>query len=167
MRPPRNSKHRAVCCLQSLADSQRMGHNSVTRVLTQRRCSTDRYDESLLDCCVKLSTVQEHGIIWSQWTCLARCNGLDVEERIGGTFTIEAFRKDLVSTCEQDSRFLVAAYSRKAVSHAPTPPPLHAHPLRSKTELGRGTNELYVVRGVGETKCRGFLKTERKGKTTS
>mmetsp|Transcript_2978 Transcript_2978/g.8393 ORF Transcript_2978/g.8393 Transcript_2978/m.8393 type:complete len:157 (-) Transcript_2978:896-1366(-) len=73
------------------------------------------FDESLLDCCVALPVVQQQGIVFAEWLCLAQCNGLDVDDRPGGTFTLEDFRDILAAQCKQDGSLLVVSYSRKAV----------------------------------------------------
>lgn len=39
------------------------------------------FTQEMLDCCRPLDAVQKEGITLAEFTCLARCNGLDAETR--------------------------------------------------------------------------------------
>uniref|UniRef100_A0A061RJX9 glutathione gamma-glutamylcysteinyltransferase n=1 Tax=Tetraselmis sp. GSL018 TaxID=582737 RepID=A0A061RJX9_9CHLO len=74
------------------------------------------YDENLLDCCVPLEIVQSQGVVMKEWACLARCQGLEVEEHSYDALSLEDFRAMLLEHCSRDGSFLVATYSRKELN---------------------------------------------------
>lgn len=69
------------------------------------------FAEDLLDCCVPLSHVREHGLSLDQLACLARCNGAEVEVERG---ELDAFHSAL-GRCARAERVLVTAYDRTAL----------------------------------------------------
>jgi glutathione gamma-glutamylcysteinyltransferase len=69
------------------------------------------FGEELLACCVPLDQVRQRGLNLDELTCLARCNGADVEVSRADEHGLEAFRAALVSAASGHS-VLIAAYDR-------------------------------------------------------
>ena len=78
--------------------------------------SVFRYHESMLDCCASLEVVKQKGITFKEFTCLARCSGLDVQLfRLTGHVTQQHFRELVRSLTTTDDRVIVMSYSRKTL----------------------------------------------------
>lgn len=73
------------------------------------------FDETMLDCCESLETIQKNGITWDKWVCLAMCNGADIEAKRASESTLEELRDVVRAACAQDKCFMVASYSRAAL----------------------------------------------------
>jgi len=79
------------------------------------------YDETMLNCCVELEEVKRKGITFQTFTCLAKCQGLDVRTKYASESSLEEFRDVVLLTCKDDSSaqmndvFLVVSYSRKVI----------------------------------------------------
>lgn len=74
------------------------------------------YTEEFLDCCMPLDVVEREGINFSNLACLARCNGLSVEEVHGDQVTLDEFRSRVASLCKRDDKFIAVCYSRKTLN---------------------------------------------------
>ncbi|TIC13154.1 Phytochelatin-domain-containing protein [Wallemia mellicola] len=72
------------------------------------------YEQEMLDCCRSLQSVAETGISLTEFTCLARCNGLkaDVQPAPMG---IDKFREDVKLASRSSGTFMVLSYSRKSL----------------------------------------------------
>ena len=78
--------------------------------------SVFRYHESMLDCCASLEVVKQKGITFKEFTCLARCSGLDVQMfQLTGHVTQQYFRELVRSLTTTDDRVIVMSYSRKTL----------------------------------------------------
>ena len=78
--------------------------------------SVFRYHESMLDCCASLEVVKQKGITFKEFTCLARCSGLDVQMfQLTGHVTQQYFRELVRSLTTTDDRMIVMSYSRKTL----------------------------------------------------
>jgi hypothetical protein len=73
------------------------------------------YDESMLDCCRPLETVQETGITLPEFTCLARCNGLSATLKRADQVSKEEFLNHIKRTSKQQNEYLVVSFSRKTL----------------------------------------------------
>ncbi|KAJ3068585.1 hypothetical protein HDU98_008274 [Podochytrium sp. JEL0797] len=79
------------------------------------------YDETLLDCCSPLETIKKKGITLDQFTCLARCNGLNVQQKqvsqVNPRVTKQEFIEDLKRVCSDSEgrEQMVVSYSRKVL----------------------------------------------------
>lgn len=84
------------------------------------------FHENMLDCCEPIEAVREKGITWPKFVCLARCNGLFVEEfRCFDDSNLEAFRMAVLKVAKQDAdshetegdsvQVVVISYSRKVL----------------------------------------------------
>jgi glutathione gamma-glutamylcysteinyltransferase len=72
------------------------------------------FAEDLLDCCVPLDRVRERGLNLDELTCLARCNGADVElHRTDGADL--ALWRGAVESAAQGETVVVASYDRSAL----------------------------------------------------
>ena len=60
------------------------------------------YDEQFLNCCVELDEVEKSGITFATFVCLARCQGLSVENKYGSDSTLEEFRNAVLASCVAD-----------------------------------------------------------------
>lgn len=74
------------------------------------------FSEELFDCCTPLHVAKENGISFTEFECLAKCNGAKVEsQRATEKLTIEAFREVVKSSCSSTETILVLNYSRKTL----------------------------------------------------
>jgi glutathione gamma-glutamylcysteinyltransferase len=72
------------------------------------------FAEDMLDCCLSLAEIREHGVSLDQLACLARCNGAEaILERSDAT-NLSAWRDALRSSANGDA-VVVASYDRAAV----------------------------------------------------
>jgi glutathione gamma-glutamylcysteinyltransferase len=76
----------------------------------------------MLDCCAPLSIVQTRGITFTEFACLARCNGLVVSSK-----RYQAFKKyhaefiqDIKSVCASDDHHVVIAFDRVSLNQTGT-----------------------------------------------
>ncbi|XP_048765523.2 glutathione gamma-glutamylcysteinyltransferase-like [Ostrea edulis] len=75
------------------------------------------YHETMLDCCIPISLVEQEGITFNQFICLAECNSLDTQPTKSGTGgTLEQFREKVVEYSKRDDAFLILSYSRKTLN---------------------------------------------------
>jgi len=75
------------------------------------------FSEDMLDCCEPLEVIQQQGLIFDNFCCLARCNGALVEAHRPDEEgeTLERFRRRLEATVSKpEGEVLVVSYSRKA-----------------------------------------------------
>jgi glutathione gamma-glutamylcysteinyltransferase len=74
------------------------------------------FAEDLLDCCVPLERVRERGLDLDELSCLARCNGAEVEllRAAAEPLNLEAWRSALARAARAES-VLLAAYDRAAL----------------------------------------------------
>jgi glutathione gamma-glutamylcysteinyltransferase len=72
------------------------------------------FTEDLLDCCMPLSEIREHGLSIDQVACLARCNGAEVEVTRADETNVTAWRAAL-QTAANGNGIVVASYDRAAV----------------------------------------------------
>lgn len=75
------------------------------------------YHEEMLDCCEPLVEVKERGINFDQFICLANCNYLKADAvRATDDLSEDEFRSLVKENTKQDQTFIVASYSRPALS---------------------------------------------------
>ena len=75
----------------------------------------------MLDCCVDLEEVAKVGLTFNEWICLARCQGLvvdDVHRASEELATVETFRATVRQCSTATDRALCVAYSRKVVGQS-------------------------------------------------
>ena len=71
------------------------------------------YHEHMLDCCIPLDIAKKKGITLSDFYCLAKCNGLDVDiKRALPSTDINDFRRAVKEVTQSESKVLVCSYSR-------------------------------------------------------
>ncbi|TGZ83963.1 Phytochelatin-domain-containing protein [Ascodesmis nigricans] len=73
------------------------------------------FSEDMLDCCRPLEWVKTNGITLSEFSCLARCNGLEAETRFADQITFEQFEQDVIACCRSESQFMAVSYSRRSL----------------------------------------------------
>jgi glutathione gamma-glutamylcysteinyltransferase len=69
------------------------------------------FAEDLLDCCVPLAEVRERGLDLDELSCLARCNGADVEAHRADEEDVDVWRA-AVETAARGDIVIVASYDR-------------------------------------------------------
>ncbi len=75
------------------------------------------YHESMLECCVPLEVVKKKGISLFHLSCLAMCNGLDVDMvQALPTASISEFRDVVKHVTQSENQVLVCSYSRAILS---------------------------------------------------
>eukprot|EP00026_Physarum_polycephalum_P003427 Phypoly_transcript_03438.p1 GENE.Phypoly_transcript_03438~~Phypoly_transcript_03438.p1 ORF type:complete len:567 (+),score=91.55 Phypoly_transcript_03438:620-2320(+) len=73
------------------------------------------FAEDMLDCCTPLDVVKKRGITFTEFACLAKCNGASVRAVRGDEASLDAFRQAIKEATSQESLHLVVSYSRKAL----------------------------------------------------
>ncbi|KAI5799955.1 Phytochelatin synthase-domain-containing protein [Geopyxis carbonaria] len=73
------------------------------------------FTEAMLDCCRPLEWVRAKGITLAEFSCLARCNGLDAETRFADQSTEDEFTAAVKASAEGDGSFVALSYSRAAL----------------------------------------------------
>merc|ERR1740124_1033268 len=71
------------------------------------------YHEDMLDCCVPLDHIKQHGLVLEQFKCLAICNNCAVECWLSIESTLSEFRARIAASCYHFDSVIVASYSRK------------------------------------------------------
>lgn len=75
------------------------------------------YSEEMLACCKSIDEIAETGITLEQFTCIARCNGANVQQFHAENTNIEHFRSLVKKiTRDGDSRYLISSYTRKLLN---------------------------------------------------
>jgi len=81
------------------------------------------YHERALDCCKSPERIEEEGIDFDEWVCLARCQGLRVDATRTGddAVSVERFRQVVQAACSNKSASaLVVSYDRGVVGQTGT-----------------------------------------------
>jgi len=73
------------------------------------------FSEELLDCCVPLEEIRRRGLDLGELTCLARCNGADVELHRADRDGLEAWRGSLGAAARGDG-VVIASYDRRELA---------------------------------------------------
>lgn len=71
------------------------------------------YSEEMLDCCVPLSEVRQHGVTLEELGCLAGCNGLIAEVRHADRCGVDQLKADLLAAGRGDGSVVIASYGRR------------------------------------------------------
>lgn len=69
----------------------------------------------MLDCCRPLEHVQQYGITLPEFTCLARCNGLDAQTYFADNTSFEQFERDIIESSRSTDQFIAVSYSRASL----------------------------------------------------
>jgi glutathione gamma-glutamylcysteinyltransferase len=69
----------------------------------------------MLDCCRTLDEIQRSGITLPEFTCLARCNGLQAQMRRADQIRQEQFLQDIQRTCRSETEYTVVSFSRQTL----------------------------------------------------
>jgi glutathione gamma-glutamylcysteinyltransferase len=72
------------------------------------------FAEDLLDCCVPLPEVRERGLDIDELTCLARCNGAEVDLQRADTADLASWRS-AIATAARGEAVIIASYDRAAM----------------------------------------------------
>jgi glutathione gamma-glutamylcysteinyltransferase len=73
------------------------------------------FAEDMLDCCTPLDVVKKRGITFTEFACLARCNGASVLAWRGDEADPDHFRNSIKEATSQPHLHMVVSYSRKAL----------------------------------------------------
>ena len=79
------------------------------------------YDAKMLDCCVDLDEVAKRGLTFDEWLCLARCQGLSVDEKRTTDSSLDEFRAAVWRGCAWlpgEEAVLCVSYSRKPLQQS-------------------------------------------------
>ncbi|XP_056016687.1 uncharacterized protein LOC125673163 isoform X2 [Ostrea edulis] len=80
------------------------------------------FHERMLYSCVPISLVEQEGINFDQFVCLAGCNSLDTQPTKSGTGgTLEQFREKVIEYTKRDDAFLILSYSRITLNQSGEP----------------------------------------------
>ncbi|KCV68727.1 hypothetical protein, variant 2 [Fonticula alba] len=70
------------------------------------------FSEEMLDCCAPRSRILESGITFSEFACLAQCNGLHAESHLAEQSSYEEFLSAIKRACSSEDTVCVISYSR-------------------------------------------------------
>eukprot|EP00741_Cyanophora_paradoxa_P010677 tig00020538_g10319.t1 len=73
------------------------------------------WSEEMFDCCKPLTRVQKDGINFSEFACLARCNGVHARETPASKGTLHEFREHIKFATSREDVHLVVSFSRKSL----------------------------------------------------
>ncbi|KAF8454562.1 Phytochelatin synthase, partial [Terfezia claveryi] len=73
------------------------------------------FTQDMLDCCRPLDYVRTNGITLSEFTCLARCNGLEANTKYADKISLEDFRQDVINSTNSSNQIMAVSYSRAAL----------------------------------------------------
>ncbi|KAK9767574.1 hypothetical protein K7432_002545 [Basidiobolus ranarum] len=73
------------------------------------------YSDEMLDCCRSLEQVRETGVTLPEFSCLAKCNGLDEQTNRADLTTKDKFWDDLIKVSQSSDTLMVVAYHRKTL----------------------------------------------------
>lgn len=75
------------------------------------------YHENMLDCCVPVKVIEQEGITFGQFVCLAQCNGLETTATsVDEGASLDKFRDLIEKLSKQDETIITLSYSRKILS---------------------------------------------------
>lgn len=75
------------------------------------------YSDNTLECAgSNISRIKEKGVTFKEFSCLAKCNGLDVIAKRGDQFTLDEFINDLKIVCSNSDMHMVISFSRKSLN---------------------------------------------------
>lgn len=74
------------------------------------------YTDDNLECCAPMESVKNQGITFREFSCLARCNGLNVVAKRGTSVSLENFIQDLEKVCSSNDLHMVVSFSRQALN---------------------------------------------------
>ncbi|KAL7270596.1 hypothetical protein RUND412_006692 [Rhizina undulata] len=78
------------------------------------------FTQEMLDCCQPLQHVKEHGITLAEFSCLAKCNGLEATTKYADQMfytpfldsSFEEFEQAVIDSTSSSEQFLAVSYSR-------------------------------------------------------
>ena len=73
------------------------------------------FAEDLLDCCVPLDEVKKRGLDIDELSCLARCNGAEVELARADVADLDAWRAAITTASRGGDAVVIASYDRAAM----------------------------------------------------
>ena len=73
------------------------------------------FTQEMLDCCRPLEWVKQNGITLAEFTCLAKCNGLDATTRYANQTTFEEFERAVKDCTQSTDQLLAVSYSRASL----------------------------------------------------
>ncbi|ORY05327.1 Phytochelatin-domain-containing protein [Basidiobolus meristosporus CBS 931.73] len=73
------------------------------------------YSDEMLDCCRSLEQVRKTGVSLPEFSCLAKCNGLDEQTNRSDLVSKEKFWDDLLAVSRSSDTIMVLAYHRKTL----------------------------------------------------
>eukprot|EP00158_Paraphelidium_tribonemae_P005871 Partr_v1_DN27568_c3_g2_i1_m30554 putative glutathione gammaglutamylcysteinyltransferase len=74
------------------------------------------YEDTNLECCSgSADAIKRQGITFREFSCLARCNGLEVVAKRADLVSFDEFSRDLRAVCSSSDRHLVVSFSRSTL----------------------------------------------------
>lgn len=70
------------------------------------------FDDTMLDCCEPLSKIKDEGITFGKVSCLAFCNGANVEAFRTNESSIDEFRRHVISSASSEDSHVITSYHR-------------------------------------------------------
>ncbi|KAI7870483.1 Phytochelatin-domain-containing protein, partial [Lichtheimia hyalospora FSU 10163] len=71
------------------------------------------YVDDMLNCCRSLENIKQNGITIEEFSCLAKCNGLQSSFYRFNEISKEQFINDIKRSCSSNNEILVVSYDRK------------------------------------------------------
>ncbi|KAG0137856.1 Phytochelatin synthase-domain-containing protein [Tuber indicum] len=73
------------------------------------------FTQEMLDCCQPLEVVKEKGITLAEFSCLAKCNGLEAVTRFADSTSFEAFHQAVKVCTFSADQLMAVSYSRASL----------------------------------------------------
>ncbi|KAJ3024101.1 UNVERIFIED_CONTAM: hypothetical protein HDU68_008323 [Siphonaria sp. JEL0065] len=90
------------------------------------------FDETTLESCLQLETVQLEGITLNEFECIAKCNGLNSVSRRADLTNKDVFMRELKTSCSSASEIMAVSYCRGTLNQTGTG---HFSPVGGYNEL--------------------------------
>jgi glutathione gamma-glutamylcysteinyltransferase len=89
----------------------------------------------MLDCCRPLEWVKQNGITLAEFTCLAKCNGLEATTRYANLTSFEEFEQAVKNCTHSTDQLMAVSYSRASLGQTGSG---HFSPVGAYTSMNGG-----------------------------
>jgi glutathione gamma-glutamylcysteinyltransferase len=89
----------------------------------------------MLDCCRPLEWVKQNGITLAEFTCLAKCNGLEATTRYANLTSFEEFEQAVKNCTHSTDQLMAVSYSRASLGQIGSG---HFSPVGAYTSMNGG-----------------------------
>ncbi|KAI5818118.1 Phytochelatin synthase-domain-containing protein [Pyronema omphalodes] len=119
------------------------------------------FTQEMLDCCRPLDWVKENGITLAEFTCLAKCNGLDATTRFADETSFAEFERAVRACTFSTGQLMAVSYSRASLGQTGSGhfSPVGGYTSKNGVSFILGTDQ-HIILGPVTTR-HGFKSTPR------